>query len=265
MIHHIDKLNQRWHNAPYLVMAEQVEPLANSIPVSSTVTPGFAGYVRKVLAVVGKDIATEIRTKEMISAMFVFSLLIILIFNFAFDLRAENTQALAPGVLWVAIAFAGMLGLSRSFILERDRGVFDDLLLAPVDRSAIYFGKMIGNVLFISVVEIIILPFFIILFNQALSTLPMLVGVVILGTIGFAGVGTLFSAMAVHTRAREVLLPIMLFPVVVPVFLSAVRLTAATLDNTPFDDVSHWLALLVAFDTIFIAISFILFEFVVEE
>jgi heme exporter protein B len=143
--------------------------------------------------------------------------------------------------------------------------VLDGLLLAPVDRSAIYFGKMIGNVLFISLVEVIILPFFIVLFNQPLNTLPALGGVVILGTIGFAGVGTLFSAMAVHTRAREIMLPIMLFPVVIPAMLSAVRLTAAVLDGTPFEEVSHWLALLVVFDVIFVAASFMLFEFVVEE
>ncbi len=223
------------------------------------------GYWRKVLAIVSKDIATELRTKEMVSAMFVFSLLILFIFNFTFDLRAENIQAVAPGVLWVAISFAGMLGLSRSFVLERDRGVLDGLLLAPVDRSAIYFGKMIGNVLFIGLVELFILPVFMILFNQSVAALPWLAGVVILGTIGLAGVGTLFSAMAVHTRAREVMLPIMLFPVIIPMMLAAVRLTAAILDNTPFEEVSQWLALLVAFDAIFIAASFMLFEFVVEE
>ncbi|RME70970.1 MAG: cytochrome C biogenesis protein [Chloroflexi bacterium] len=225
----------------------------------------MAAYARKVLAIVGKDVAAEIRTKEMISAMVVFSLLIILIFNFAFDLRAENLNTVAPGVLWVSIAFAGMLGLSRSFILELDRGVLDGLLLTPVDRSAIYFGKMLGNVLFIGVVEVIILPVFVILFNQSASALPLLVGVVVLGTIGFASVGTLFSAMAVHTRAREVLLPIMLFPVVIPVMLSAVRLTSGILDRLPFEDVSHWLVLLIAFDAIFIAASFMLFEYVVEE
>ncbi len=243
-------------------MTEQLNTLPNSIPAPS---PAKGGYLRKVLAIIGKDIATELRTKEMISAMFVFSLLIIFIFNFAFDLRASNVQALAPGVLWVAIAFAGMLGLSRSFIVEQDQGVLDGLLLAPVDRSAIYFGKMIGNVLFISTVEIVILPFYMVLFNQPLNVLPMLAGVVVLGTIAFAGVGTLFSAMAVHTRAREVMLPIMLFPVIVPAMLAAVKLTGGILDNAPFEDVSHWLALLVAFDLIFIAASFMLFEFVVEE
>ena len=154
----------------------------------------MTSYLRKVFAIVAKDVVTELRTKEMSGAMFVFSLLILFIFNFAFDLRAENMSALAPGVLWIAIVFAGMLGLSRSFILERDRGVLDGLLLAPVDRSAIYLGKMIGNVLFISFVEIIILPFFIVLFNQPVAALPWLVGVIMLGTLGFAGVGTLFSA-----------------------------------------------------------------------
>ncbi|MDM8519709.1 heme exporter protein CcmB [Anaerolineales bacterium HSG6] len=222
-------------------------------------------YIRKTLAIVGKDVTTEIRTKEMVSAMFVFSLLIIFIFNFTFDLRAANVQTLAPGVLWVAITFAGMLGLSRSFVLEHDKGVLEGLLLAPVDRSAIYFGKMIGNIIFISVVAIVVLPVFMIVFNQPFTHFPWLGGIVVLGVIGLSGVGTLFSAMAVHTRAREVLLPIMLFPVIIPLILAAVRLTAAVLDGLLFADVSHWLTLLVAFDVIFIAMSYMLFEYVVEE
>jgi heme exporter protein B len=222
-------------------------------------------YLRKVFAVVAKDVAAELRTREMLSSMFVFSLLVILIFNFAFDLRAENQKTLAPGVLWVAIAFAGMLGLSRSFIMEKDRGSMEGLLLTPVDRSAIYLGKMLGNLLFIGIVEIIILPIFIVLFNLSAADLPLLLGVVILGTIGFAGVGTLFSAMAVHTRAREVLLPILLFPVVIPVMLASVKLTGAILDGIPFADVQNWFSLLVAFDLIFMALSVILFDYVMEE
>lgn len=222
-------------------------------------------YIRKVYAIVAKDVAAELRTREMLSSMFVFSLIVILIFNFAFDLRAENQKTLAPGVLWVAIAFAGMLGLSRSFIMEKDRGSLEGLLLTPVDRSAIYLGKMLGNVLFITVVEIMILPIFMVLFNLPADVLPPLLGVMILGTIGFAGVGTLFSAIAVHTRAREVLLPILLFPVVIPVLLAAVKLTAAILDGVPFAEVRNWFSLLVAFDLIFLALSFILFDYVMEE
>jgi heme exporter protein B len=222
-------------------------------------------YLRKVFAIVAKDVVAELRTREMLSSMFVFSLLVILIFNFAFDLRAENQRTLAPGVLWVAIAFAGMLGLSRSFIVEKDRGSMEGLLLTPVDRSAIYLGKMLGNVLFISVVGVVILPISIVFFNLSARELPSLMGVMILGIVGFAGVGTLFSAMAVHTRAREVLLPILLFPVVIPVMLAAVKLTAASLDRLPFADVRNWFSLLVAFDLIFLSLSFILFDFVMEE
>ena len=222
-------------------------------------------YLRKIVAIVAKDIAAELRTREMLSSMFVFALLVILIFNFAFDLRADNQRTLAPGVLWVAIAFAGMLGLSRSFIMEKDRGSMEGLLLAPVDRSAIYLGKMLGNVLFITVVEVVILPIFIVLFNLSAEDLPLLAGVMLLGTVGFAGVGTLFSAMAIHTRAREVLLPILLFPVVIPVMLASVKLTAAILDRVAFDEVQNWFSLLVAFDVIFMALSVILFDFVVEE
>jgi heme exporter protein B len=222
-------------------------------------------YLRKVFAVVAKDVVAELRTREMLSSMFVFALLVILIFNFAFDLRAENQRTLAPGVLWVAIAFAGMLGLSRSFIVEKDRGSMEGLLLTPVDRSAIYLGKLVGNVLFIAVVELIILPIFMVLFNLTARVLPPLAGVMLLGTIGFAGVGTLFSAMAVHTRAREVLLPILLFPVVIPVMLAAVKLSAAILDRLPFAEVQNWFSLLVAFDLIFMALSFILFDYVMEE
>jgi heme exporter protein B len=222
-------------------------------------------YLRKIAAIIAKDIAAELRTREMFSSMFVFSLLVILIFNFAFDLRADNQRTLAPGVLWVAIAFAGMLGLSRSFIMEKDRGSMEGLLLTPVDRSAIYLGKMLGNVLFIVVVEAVILPIFVVLFNLSAEDLPPLAGVMILGTVGFAGVGTLFSAMAAHTRAREVLLPILLFPVVVPVMLASVKLTAAILDRVAFDEVQNWFSLLVAFDAIFMALSVILFDFVVEE
>jgi heme exporter protein B len=222
-------------------------------------------YLSKVLAIVIKDVSAELRTREMVSSMLVFSLLVILIFNFAFDLRADNQRTLAPGVLWVAIAFGGMLGLSRSFIVEMDRGSIEGLLLAPMDRSAIYLGKMLGNVLFMAGVEIIILPVFVVLFNLSAGDLLPLAGIMVLGTIGFAGVGTLFSAMAVHTRAREVLLPVLLFPVVIPVMLSAVRLTAAVLDGLPLAEVQNWLSLLIAFDAIFLALSVILFDYVMEE
>jgi heme exporter protein B len=221
-------------------------------------------FLQKVLAIVQKDVAVELRTREMLSSMFVFSLLVIVIFNFAFELRVENVREVAPGVLWVTFTFAGMLGLNRSFVLEKDKGCLEGLLLCPVDRSAIYFGKMLGNVIFMSVVEAIILPIFSVLFNLSLFE-PALLLVVVLGTLGFAGVGTLFSAMAVHTRAREVMLPVLLFPVVVPAMIAAVKATAGILDGRLFSEIAHWVRLLAVFDAVFFAISFMTFDFVVEE
>ena len=221
-------------------------------------------FLSKVLAIVWKDIVAELRTREMFSSMFVFALLVILIFNFAFELRVEDINQVAPGVLWVAFTFAGMLGLNRSFILEKDRGCMEGLLLSPVDRSAIYFGKLLGNVIFMSVVEAIITPIFIALFNLPLFH-PSLLLIIVLGTVGFASVGTLFSAIAVNTRAREVMLPILLFPVVVPAMIAAVKATGAILDGQPLSEWRRWLQLLAAFDLIFLAVSFMTFDYVVEE
>jgi len=212
-----------------------------------------------------KDLAVELRTREVLGAMFVFALLVIFIFNFAFELRAEDQRTLAPGVLWVAITFAGMLGLSRSFIREKDRGSLEGLLLAPVDRGVIFLGKMLGNALFIAVIALIILPVFVILFNLSAAVMPQLAMIAVLGTIGLSGVGTLFSAMAVHTRAREILLPVLLFPLIVPVILSAVKLSAAVIDNVPLAEVQQWFSLLVVFDVVFAALSFLFFDYVVEE
>jgi heme exporter protein B len=222
------------------------------------------GFLRKILAIVHKDIIAELRTKEMFSSMFVFALLVIVIFNFAFELRVANVKQVAPGVLWVTFTFAGMLGLNRSFILEKDKGCLEGLLLAPVDRSVIYFGKMLGNLIFMSVVEAIVLPIFWVLFNPPLFS-PALILVIVLGTLGFAGVGTLFSAIAVHTRAREVMLPILLFPIVVPLMIAAVKITGGLLDGQPLSEMGNWLNLLVGFDIIFLTVSYMTFDYVVEE
>ncbi len=221
-------------------------------------------FLRKVLAIVWKDVTAELRTKDIFSSMFVFALLAVMIFQFAFDLRADNVRVVAPGVIWVAITFSGVLGLSRSFILEQDRGSLEGLLLAPVDRSAIYFGKVIGNLIFILFMEALLLPVASIFFNISLVS-PGLLLFVLLGTVGFASVGTLFSALSVNTRAREVMLPILLFPVMIPVLIAGVQATAGILDGEPLSEMNHWLRLLVAYDAIFFAAAFLLFDYVVEE
>ncbi len=221
-------------------------------------------FIEKVLAIVWKDLLVEIKTKETFSSMFVFALLTIVIFNFAFQLRVEEINLVAPGVLWVAITFAGVLGLSRSFIREKDRGCMEGLMLCPVDRAAIYTGKALGNLIFMLMMEIVALPLFAVFFNLPIL-MPSLVAVTLLGTIGFAAVGTLFSAIAVNTKAREVMLPILFFPIVIPVVIAAVKATTAILDGGAGEGLSNWLSLLIAFDVIFAVISFLCFEYVLEE
>lgn len=221
-------------------------------------------FLHKVFAVVHKDIVTELRTKEMFSSMLVFSLVAVFIFSIALDLSASDPLDTTPGLLWVTIAFAGTLGLNRSLAQEQENRCMDGLLLAPMDRSAIFFGKALGNTLFMLAVELIVVPVFAVLFNVPLLR-PSVLLVIVLGTIGYASVGTLFSTMAVNTRAREVMLPILLLPVSIPMFISAVNATAGFLAGDPASDVTGWLQLLIAYDAIIIAISFMLFDFVVEE
>lgn len=222
------------------------------------------GYLGKIIAIVHKDLVTELRTKEMFSSMLVFSLMAVFIFSIALDLSASNPIDTTPGLLWVTIAFAGTLGLNRSLAQEQENRCIDGLLLAPMDRSAIFFGKALGNLLFMSVVELVVVPVFAVLFNVPLLRGSVLL-VIVLGTVGYAAVGTLFSTMAVNTRAREVMLPILLLPVSVPVFISAVNATGGFLAGDPVGDVVDWLQMLVAYDAIIIAISFMTFDFVVEE
>lgn len=216
------------------------------------------------LAIVWKDVLVELRTREVASAVFVFVILLLVIFSFSFDLRVERVASVAPGVLWVTIAFAGTLELNRSFHLELEEGCLDGLLLAPVDRIAVYFGKLLGNLAFLSAVELVMIPIFSALFNINLIQ-PLLLLTVFLGTFGFAAVGTLLSAMTVGTRAREVLLPILLFPITLPAVISAVKVTAGVLDGLPVEEFAMWIRLLVGFDIVFLVVSYLTFEYVVES
>lgn len=242
------------------------ESTYSGIREESSIRGKVAGFLRAMGAVVWKDLSAELRSRELLSAMLVFALLVILIFNFALDLdpatRREGT--ITAGVLWVIFVFAGTLGLNRSMSIEKDRGCLDGLLLAPVDRSAIYFGKALGNLIFMLMVEIIVLPIYSILYNVNLFN-PGLLLVILLGSIGYVAVGTLLAAMAVQARTRDILLPILLFPVVLPVILAAVKASTGFLDGIPLDEIKPWLNLLIAYDIIFSAVAFMVFDYVVEE
>jgi heme exporter protein B len=225
-----------------------------------------AHFLNQLRALIWKELLVEARGRETVLAGAVFALLVLVIFNLAFDLRVENVAAVAPGVLWVTVSFAGVLSLGRVFARERDRRTLDGLLIAPVDRSALYLAKVLTSVLSMLVVELVTLPAFVALFNLFVD-LPLLVLTLLLGTFGLAGVGTLFAAIAAHTRAREVLLPLLLFPIQVPVILATVKATDAAIRVPGLDppDVGQWLGLLVAFDALFLGLSVLLFDYAIEE
>jgi heme exporter protein B len=226
---------------------------------------GRAGaYLRAIAAVVWKDLAAEMRSRELLGAMFVFGLLVILIFNFALELDLRTRETITSGVLWVTFAFAGTLGLNRSMAMEKDRGCLDGLLLAPVDHSAIYFGKAIGNLVFMLMVEVVVLPVYAALYNVNLF-LPGLLAVILLGSLGYVTVGTLLASMAVQARTRDILLPILLFPVVLPVVVAAVRASNGFLQHLAMAEIWPWLNLLIAYDVLFTGLALMVFDFVVEE
>ena len=227
-------------------------------------TTAKSNYWKAIAAIAWKDLAAELRSRELLSAMLVFSLLVILIFNFALELDIKTRQSVTAGVLWSTFAFAGTLGLNRSMAIEKDRGCLDGLLLAPVDRSAIYFGKVISNLAFMLIVEAIVLPIYSVLYNINLFQ-PGLLMVILLGSIGYTTVGTLLASMAVQTRTRDVMLPILLFPVVVPILIAAVKASGGYLTDAPMTDILPWLNLLIVYDVIFTAIAFMVFDYVVEE
>lgn len=224
----------------------------------------LSAYFKALVAIIWKDLIAELRSRDLLSAMLVFALLVILIFNFALELDAKTRSSVTVGVLWVTFSFAGTLGLNRSMAIEKDLGCIDGLLLAPVDRSVIYFGKVIGNLIFMMLVEAIVLPIYSLLYNVNLFR-PGLLGVILLGSIGYVSVGTLLASMAVQTRMRDVLLPILLFPVVIPVLIAAVKASNSILQADVVASIWPWVNLLIVYDLIFIAVAFMIFDFVVEE
>lgn len=221
-------------------------------------------YLRAVGALLWKDFITEWRSRESLSAMLVFALLVILIFNFALELDLRARESLSAGILWTTFIFSGTIGLNRSLAVEKDRGCLDGLLLAPVDRSVIFFGKALGNLIFMLLVAAIVLPVFSFLYGIQVFQ-PGFLLVVLLGSIGYAAVGTLLATMVVQVRTRDILLPILLFPLTLPVIIAAVKASQGFIQLQPWVEFSIWVNILVAYDLIFIAAAFMLFDFILEE
>ena len=221
-------------------------------------------FLKAIAAVVWKDLRAEFRSRELFSAMLVFSALMIVIFNFALELDVKVRQTVTAGVLWSTFAFAGTLGLNRSMAIEKDRGCLDGLLLAPVDRSAIYFGKVISNLTFMLIVEAIVLPAYSVLYSVNLF-IPGLLMIILLGSIGYAAVGTLLAAMSTQTRTQDILLPILLLPVAFPLLLAAIKASNGFLTGVDLSEILLPINLLIAYDVIFIAVAFMVFDAVIEE
>jgi len=209
-------------------------------------------------------VRAELRSRDLASGTVVFALLVLIIFNFAFDLRGENRSLAAPGMLWVAIVLAAMMGLGHVFSKEREQGGIDGLLLLPVNRSAIYVGKFASSLIMTLVVEVVILPTFALFTNLSVFRPEQLL-IVLLGTMGFVAAGTLFSALAVHARTRELMLPVLLLPVSVPLLIAAVEGSSLAFDGEPWTELLTPLGVLAAFDVVFLTLCPWLFQYAMEE
>jgi heme exporter protein B len=222
-------------------------------------------FARRTLAVVWKDVMLERRSKETVNAVLFFSVLLLFVFEFTLGADRDRLLAVLPGLLWLAVLLAGLLGLGRSFVLERDNDCWEALLLTPGDKGAVYVGKLVGNLLLMGLVEVVVLTLFTLFMNVDVGrAMPQLLVILLLGTLGIAAVGTLFGAMTAHVRARELLFPVLLLPVLVPVLLAIVKSTEALLAGQALGDVDHWLKLLIAADVIYVVAGLLTFDVLLE-
>lgn len=221
------------------------------------------GSLKQAGAIIAKDLLVELRTRQTVLSMILFSVLTVLVLAFAFEPTAEETERIAPGLLWVAFLFAGTIGLEHVFAFEREMGGMEGLLLSPVDRGALYIAKVISCTIFMTIAELATLPFFVVFFNLDIALFPgKLLLLNLAGTIGFCSVGTLLAAVTAHTRMKGVILPILLFPLVVPVLVTAVGGADGILRG---ESVGGPFGILIAFDAIFVTAGFLTFGYVVEE
>jgi heme exporter protein B len=224
-------------------------------------------FLKVALLVLRKDVAIEVKSREILFTTLFFAVSCILVFSFAFVSEGQPVGDVAAGILWIAIAFSGTLALGRTFERERYGETLKALLLAPVARPAIYLGKLLGVVLLLCLAEVLLVPLVALLFSASLFTRPLLlVALLLTGTVGFCAVGTLFAAMLVRARTRDVLLPILLYPITVPVMIAGVRGTAALLAAPPDEPVATmWIGLLVSFDVVFVTLALWTFEPLMTE
>jgi heme exporter protein B len=221
--------------------------------------------MRRAWIVVWKDVLSERRSKESLNALVFFSILLLFVFQFALGPERARVEAALPGLLWLGFILSGLLAFGRTFLVERENDCWEGLVLTPGDKSAIYVGKLAGNVLLMAVVEAVLLVLFAVFFGLDFTgVLPGLSLVLALGTLGLASVGTLFGAITAQMRARELLLPVLLLPAVVPILLGSVSATQTVLLGQPLAEAAAWLKLLAAADVVYLVVGLLTFEFVLE-
>lgn len=221
-------------------------------------------FFRAAFAIALKDMQAEFRSREMLSLMAIFALLSVLIFSFALELNLTARFESISGVLWVTVAFATIIGLNRTSAIEREGGGMDAMLIAPIDRTAVFLGKLLGTYLFALIVGAILVPVAALLYNLPLIRV-WLIPTLLLGTLGLCVVGTMLSTMTVQTRARESLLPVVMLPLTLPIVLTAVKATTGILTDGNFADWSGWLGILALINGVYFAACLVMFDFVVEE
>ena len=222
--------------------------------------------VRHGLAIAAKDLRVELRSRTALVTAIAFAALVLVIFNFARDPAGARTIDLAPSILWVTITFASMLTFNRAFALEKENAALDGILLSPMPRGALFFGKYLANLAFVATVTAITLPLFVLFFNVSLgSALPGLLVVAVLAIAGFVAVGTVFSAMAVRTRFAELMLPVLLLPFLVPPIMAAVQVTSRLLAGRPLLEQAAWLKILGVYDVVFLTLCAMIFPALVDE
>jgi heme exporter protein B len=221
--------------------------------------------IRQASLLLWKDLLLETRRRESLLTMFFFGTLLLFVFHFSFDPAPERVAELTPALLWLAFLFTGTLGLAQLFQAERENHCLDALLLSPLDRGALFLAKVSFNLVLMMLVELVVIPLFWILFNLRLwKVLPSLFAIVLLGTIGFCVLGTLMAAITLRARARELLLPLVLFPLMIPVILATIRCMEVVLHAGELSDATAWLRLLLGFDVIFLTLGILMFDRVIE-
>ncbi len=222
-------------------------------------------YFKALFTIVKKDVLMEMRTKEVVNASLVFAILLVIVFSFIMEPGSEVEKKIAGGIFWMAVTFAGILGLNKTMMSELEGGNFEALMLAPVDKSAIFFGKVISNMLVLILLEIILIPLFLVFYSINIVSHPLMIAVIFLATYGYALVGTLFSMISVRTNSREIMLPLLLLPIMIPILIAAILSTNIFISGSDIAYSYNWIKLTAVFDIIFTAVIFGIFSAIIEE